>query len=1129
MTRGRYDNRFVWQILPLLALAGGARAADTGPQSREFFEARIRPVLVTHCARCHGAGPKVKGGLRVNSRAGLLKGGDSGPALVPGDPFKSRLVDAIRYKNVDLQMPPKGKLPNAVIADLTNWVHAGAVWPDDGAGAVAAPAAFDVARRKAEHWCWRPVARPEVPPVKDRTWPRGPVDAFVLARLESNHLSPAAPAEKLTLLRRLTFDLTGLPPTPDEIRAFREDRSPDAYEKVVDRLLASPAYGERWARHWLDLVRYADTRGHEFDYPIPNAWQYRDYVVRALNADVPYDRFVVEQVAGDLLPEPRRHPADGFNESVLGTGFWLLGEEVHSPVDVRQDLADRLDNRIDVFSKTFLGLTMACARCHDHKFDAISSKDYYALFGILEGASPRLVRFDTLEQNRQVASDLARARAAARPRLEKALAADAAPALHRAADYLLAARQCILTKQPGAVAAGRVKEIAAGHRLSARLLAAWLAAIEAAEPDGADPLHAWAVAACATGASEPSHFAASLRAVAAAARRRASSPKDDGAETRFDFATAAGDTWLPDESAFGAGPELPGSARVTGLPVPAVTFAEEGAATYDRTCDAMRVAAGAEGEQAALGHRARPGRTIRTPAFTLTSGRLFYRVKGSGTAYAAVEGHGLISGPLHGALVIEFKGADGFRWVMHDLTAYRGRRTHVEFTPAAASDFAISKVVESPREPPDPRPAIVSLERLLSGNGATSPEGLAAAYEHLFQELCSELSEDRPPADPAVRARLANWLLRRPGLLHGDNLREAAEEAAAQEAEIAAALRPESRLAPALLEGGGADERVFLRGSYKTPGERVPRRFLEALAGPAPLPGRPRENRLALARQLTDPSLTPLTARVQVNRVWHHLFGRGIVASTDNFGVLGDRPTHPELLDWLADEFVRRGWSVKALIRTLVLSSTYRMDSRADPAADAADPQDLLLHRMRMRRLEGEAIRDAVLAVSGRLDPRLFGRPVPIHLTPFLDGRGRPTSGPVDGEGRRSLYLAVRRNFLSPFLLAFDTPIPFSTVGRRSVSTVPAQALILLNDPFVHEQSAVWARLVLSETGSPGSRIEGMYLRALGRSPAEGEREACLRFLRQQAEARGTTVDDPGPWADLAHTLINVKEFIFVR
>src|SRR5262245_59003694 len=362
-------------VAVLAAVGRGAEPAD----SAEVFEKKIRPGLAEHCFKCHGdlKGKEPKGGLRADSRAGLLKGGDNGPAIAPGQPDKSRLIAAVRYQNSELQMPPNGKLSDAVIADLTAWVKAGANWPAGSTETTNATARFDLEKRKREHWAWQPV-RPSTPPdVKDISWPRSPIDSFVLARLEEKGLTPAQPAERRVWIRRVTFDLIGLPPTPAEIDAFLNDSSPDAFTTVVDRLLRSPHFGERWGRHWLDLVRYAETRGHDFHAQVPQASQYRDYVIRALNADVPYDRFVQEHIAGDLLPDPRRHPTEGFNESILGTAYWFLGEEVHSPVDIRQDQADRFDNRIDVLGKAFLGLTVACARCHDHKFDAIGTRDYY--------------------------------------------------------------------------------------------------------------------------------------------------------------------------------------------------------------------------------------------------------------------------------------------------------------------------------------------------------------------------------------------------------------------------------------------------------------------------------------------------------------------------------------------------------------------------------------------------------------------------------------------------------------------------------------------------------------------------------------------------------------------------------
>ncbi len=365
-----------------------------------------------------------------------------------------------------------------------------------------------------------------------------------------------------------------------------------------------------------------------------------------------------------------------------------------------------------------------------------------------------------------------------------------------------------------------------------------------------------------------------------------------------------------------------------------------------------------------------------------------------------------------------------------------------------------------------------------------------------------------------------------------DRLAELRKTFVERQAELVRQVPAESHAALAMLDGNGVEELLLVRGNSRMPADPVPRRLLEAIAGSEPLSAGAGSGRLELARTLTAAG-NPLTARVMANRVWQHLFGEGIVASVDNFGVLGQPPTHPELLDHLADEFRREGWSIKRLIRQLVLSRTYQMSSHPT-AGDAADPQDRLLHRMRIRRLEGEPLRDAILAVSGRLDPTQFGPSVPVYLTQYMEGRGRPGSGPLDGNGRRSIYISVRRNFLAPMMLAFDVPIPFNTVGRRNVSNVPSQALILMNDPFVVEQAKLWARRTLADKNlAPAERIGLLYEQALARPAEPREVEAALAFLQQQAGelglGAGAWQTDERPWADLCHVLLNSKEFLFVN
>ncbi len=360
----------------------------------EFFESKIRPIFADHCYKCHGPEKTApSGGLRFVSREVLVTGGDTGPAIEPGKPSESLMIEAINYTGL-YEMPPDSQLPDSDIQLLTKWVEMGAPWPTHGNAIANNLKKFDLGQRRSSHWCWQPVHDPPVPDVKDATWIRQPLDAFVLALLEKNGLHPAARAEKSTLIRRLYFDLIGLPPSPADVETFVNDTDPQAYEHVVDRLLASPQFGECWARHWMDLVRYAETYGHEYDYPIPYAFEYRDYLIRAFNADVPYNDFVREHIAGDLLKQPRRNPEHGYNESVLATGFWYLGEAKHGPVDVVADEAGRIDNQLDVFGKTFLGLTVACARCHDHMFDAISTKDYYALAGFMQSSRRQLAMID---------------------------------------------------------------------------------------------------------------------------------------------------------------------------------------------------------------------------------------------------------------------------------------------------------------------------------------------------------------------------------------------------------------------------------------------------------------------------------------------------------------------------------------------------------------------------------------------------------------------------------------------------------------------------------------------------------------------------------------------------------------
>jgi hypothetical protein len=1072
----------------LLLVATSARAADPKPtpEQAEFFEKKVRPVLVSQCFPCHNAGKKRSGGLLLDSRAGLLKGGDTGPAIVPGDPAKSLLVTAIGYQDIP-KMPKRTKLPDEQIADLTAWVKMGAPWPDDKTVADNTPKPFNLETRR-RHWSMQPVAMVTPPQVKDKDWPRNDVDRFILAALEAKGLRPAAPAEKRTWLRRVTFDLIGLPPTPDEIDAFLKDDSPQAYEKVVDRLLVSPHYGERWGRHWLDLVRFAETSGHEFDFDIPHAYEYRDYVIRAFNADVRYDQFVREHIAGDLLTKPRRHPTEGFNESVIATGFWYLGESKHSPVDIRQDGADRRDNMIDVFSKTFLGLTVACARCHDHKFDAITQKDYYSLVSYLQSS-----RFDRAFIDAPEKIDVpARKMRELRSQVNKLAVTQSAKVLSERLDMLSAA---LLDRKSDDYAAFRK-------------------ALAAVDPRQANnPFGLWRALTDGDAFEKPDVFAAQRKTIL-------DRPRFVEPETLDDFRRGGFKHWFTTGAAFGGGPSSAFDALLQpDKPVPVKSLIGHGVAHSGLVSGKLQG-------------------TLRSRTFTIEKKYIHYRVAGHGAKVnLIIDGYQNIREPIYGGLTFDLNSGDAFVWHKQDVSMWVGLKAYVEVLDDGDGFAALDRVVFNDGGQPGDGPNTFLLD-LLRDPAVTSADALAHKCQAALTDLVAEWRDGKLDAAKDTDARLAalNALLSSEVLTTLPSA--AAEKPIIDRGELSGLLKqirdieaklPAPRRALAMTDGDGNNDYVYIQGNHKKRGEEAPRRFLEALAGakqPAPAKG---SGRLELAERLLDES-DPLPARVMVNRLWEHHFGEGIVGSVDNFGALGQAPTHPELLDWLASEFRRQKWSVKQMHRLMVLSNTYRMASRSDAKSDEADPGNRLLHRMPIRRLEAEAVRDAMLAVSGRLDRRLYG-PGPLpYLTPFMVGRGRPgSSGPLDGDGRRSVYLNVRRNFLNPMFLALDYPVPFTTIGKRTVSNVPAQALTLLNNPFVIQQAQLWSKQVLREPNrTPVERITMMYVVAFGRPPTDGELKDAQDFLAEQGKEYGKA-DDPRAWADLCHVLFNVKEFIFVN
>jgi len=985
-----------------------------------------------------------------------------------------------------------------------------------GLGPGAAAPSLHAPKSSGALWSLQPIADPPPPEVRDAAWPRCDADRFVLAGLERRGWTPAPEADRRTWLRRVSFALTGLPPRIDESLAFLADDSPEAYERVVDRALASPAYAETWARHWLDLVRYADTRGHEFDFDVPNAWQYRDYVVRAFRADVPYDRFVMEHVAGDLLP-PRPNREGGWDESILGTGWWWLGEELHSPVDVRADQTDRLADQVDTLSKAFLGLTVACARCHDHKFDPVTQRDYTALAGFALSSPYRQVRFVSRERNAAVAARLAelRGRVAGEvvPEAGEAWRARLAGLPAR----LAAAREVLLSAGPDGWR--DVEPVARRAGVAAGELAELVDVLAGEALD--DPAHPLALFARALlHEQRGARFEDAWRALETGDARSGAVPHD--ARLLVDY-RAGGVPPVQDGVAFRlepAGAPLL-DARDERRPVRRILAL--GAAVADPVWDELELAPGTQRDAGRLDY-VRSGRTLVTGVLELGSGRLAYLVTGRARVYAAVDGHKLLVGPLHEALTVTVDGGRGFRWVEHDLSEYAGHRAHLELTPEGApSDFALACVVELGASglPPSVEPAALP-SGIEGGSVLEILECWAASWDEDARRAFAGV------ADEGTRAR-ADRLLGRLGALVGPPAAGPATRAwRAEERALLAERVLVSPTAPACLDGAGADELFLVRGDAANATDPVPRAFLAALGGEPLAPARG-SGRLALARALVDPA-NPLLARAWTNRVWQHLFGRGIAPSVDDLGHMGEPPTHPELLDHLAARFRGElGWSTRALVRELVLSATFRQASAGDPTLEAEDPANLAWRRALVRRLDGEALRDSLLAISGELDPTVGGPPVPLHLTPFLQGRGRPAeSGPLDGDRRRSLYLAVRRNFPNPLLAVFDVPVPAATSGRRASSNVPAQALALSNDPFVAGRARAWAERILAlDLPDDAARLERMWREALARAPRPEERSLVAGYLA--AARRADPASELEPWCDVAHVIFNLEELRFLR
>jgi len=958
------------------------------------FNYDIRPILVQKCYLCHGPDPSSrKGNLRLDTYEGataLTKNGEK--AIDPIHSEKSLLLYRINHKDPEVMMPTpesKLKLTEREIALLKKWIDQGAEWKP--------------------YWAF--IAPHETEEAKK--YSGNPIDYFIEKKLKENDIDPQGQADKNALIRRVSYLLTGLPPTPEAIQKYIADDSKEGYTKIVDHYLQSPQYGERWARHWMDLVRYAETKGHEFDYTISGAWRYRDYLIRAFNDDVPYDQLVREQLAGDLLDNPRINAKTKLNESALGTVFYTMAEGTHSPVDIRKDEADRIDNMIDVTAKTFQALTVSCARCHDHKFDPISTKDYYSFYGIMEGT-----RFSPI------------------------------PATNSASI-------------PKAMQLNALNDSIRKH-----IITTWF--------------------------KKRDVLSSTTKSIAPIPAKI-----DTGVIVLGDFTNADLSGWKSDGMAFG-------NATTLGDPL----FNEQGklAALQEGKASSRKLATGIYG-------------ALRSPDFKIDKNFIGVMAAGMNASIRIViDNFQLISYPIYGNMD-QHVDSDNFSKYVFDVTMWKGHKAYVEILPGVfeghvfkmkkgsyvEAQYAITYNKESTfskKIPQQPTNLDQSLYALNTNNATISDVRFVNTLiqsnklERQFSTLSSQLG---------IRKQLQESFTDSIEFFNG------------------------------VVDGFGKNSPVFIRGSHmQLSPTAVNRAFIQAVKVSKPDFNVNGSGRVQLANAIIDPNNT-LTSRVMVNRIWHHLFGRGIVETVDNFGMQGKLPSHPELLDYLAITFQRDRYSIKKMIRDIMLSNAFKRSAIAEDKAKETDPSNIFLAHYPVRRLEAEAIRDAMLAASGELKQAMYGKPVPVHITSFMNGRGKPdTSGPIDGDKRRSIYIEVRRNFLDPVMSTFDRPNPATAYGRRTVTNVPAQSLILLNDPFVIQEATVMAKNLLSiKQNQLSDRVNWVYQRSLARNASEEEIADAQQYMKQ---LKNTYVSQRVKgnlemlvWKDYIHSIFNLKEFIYLN
>ncbi len=941
-------------LITLLAVGSTAFAAveaQLTKEQTEFFESKVRPVFSTHCYKCHSLEEnKAKGDLTLDTKPGWEKGGEGGPAIVPGQPEKSLLITAIGYKDADLQMPPKGeKLSDADIATLTQWVKMGA--PDPRAGdkhiKTKLTGLTDTARH---HWAYLPVVKPGVPTVKNANWCKTPIDAYIAQALEANGMVPNKLANKEALIRRASYDLIGLPPTPYEVADFIKDQSPDAFAKVIDKLLASPHYGERWGRHWLDTARYSDTKGgernarRETEYRFPNAWTYRDYVVKAFNSDKPYDQFIVEQLAADQLPGVKEG-----DPRLAALGFLTVGERFRQVNDV-------INDRIDVVGKGFLGLTVSCARCHDHMFDPIPTKDYYALHGVFASVyepdnQPVLAAMSKSGQQADYQQKFDTAVKDMRDHYYGNIDKFLSDFWDKPEAYLRAALTFSSKGKGNDVEATKERnKIIAKEKLHPQFVQ-FIARGAAANPSVWAPLQQF---------------------------------KQRGIFDVADFAKLDLSERMRKEGKGGGEGSYYGKVRESSAHEP-----------NKLVIDAMT---------------ANPPKSL-DDAIKLYAGLI--------TAHRE-EAKGFIAA-MKSATSASVPGYDD---ALIDLL--RG-------------PFAIE-------------PAVAMSRDAIESGYLSWPNQIQGRANINFGEI--NLLETSHPGAPAKAMVLSD--------------------------------KPNPK-----------DSRIFIRGESQSLGPVAPRGFLEVLSPDhKPILFTQGSGRLDLAKAIADKG-NPLTARVAMNRLWMHHFGEALVATPDDLGVMSGKPSHPELLDYLAAKFMETGWSMKQMHKVVMLSAVYQQSTETNAAYETKDPDNKFLWRANIRRLDFEAMRDSLLVFSGQLDKTLGGKPVNLTDEPY--------------SYRRSVYGYVDRGNLPELMQTFDFSDPDMPNSKRTTTIVPGQALFLMNSSMAVDISRkIAARPEVAKATSTDEKARWMYRIMFQRLPTPQELSFARSFIQQ---VEGNTASGSQPVA----------------